>query len=240
MKIKHKKIFALFLLVLMCAVACIVYVSDYYHTDTEAVAAFAKNSSVQCQFISDGVLAFVPEDANKGFIFYPGAKVECTAYEPLMLACAEKGIACVLLEMPFNLAFLDIDAAKGIQGNFPGIENWYIGGHSLGGSMAASHLAENVADYNGLVLLGSYSAADLADKGIKVLSIYGSEDAVLNRDKYEENKGNLPGNFIEYLIEGGNHAGFGVYGEQEGDGEALISNIEQIEITSAYIAEFIK
>lgn len=240
MKIKHKKLYALLLALLISFAACFAYLSDYYRTDTEALAAFTYDSTVQCQMIKDGVLAFVPEDARAGLIFYPGGKVEYTAYEPLMRACAEEGIACLLLEMPFNLAVLDIGAADGIQENFPQIENWYIGGHSLGGSMAASYLAENTDDIAGLILLGSYSTADLSDSGIKVLSIYGSEDGVLNREKYKENMSNLPSDYTEYVLEGGNHAGFGVYGAQEGDGRALITNAEQIELTSALIADFVK
>jgi len=240
MKMKRKIIFVLLSAVLICFVACFAYLSDYYHADADALAAFAADSVIQCQLIDEGVLAFVPEDALSGLIFYPGGKVEYTAYEPLMRACAEKGIACLLLEMPFNLAVFDVNAAHGMQKKFPEIKNWYIGGHSLGGSMAASHLAANTDDFAGLVLLGSYSTADLTESGLEVLSIYGSEDGVLNREKYEDNKCNLPAGFTEYVLEGGNHAGFGAYGAQEGDGKALITNAEQIEITSALIADFVK
>ena len=41
------------------------------------------------------------------------------------------------------------------------------------------------------------------------------------------------------VITGGNHAYFGMYGEQKNDGEATITNIEQINITAQKIAEFI-
>ncbi|MBQ3601265.1 MAG: alpha/beta hydrolase, partial [Lachnospiraceae bacterium] len=112
-------------------------------------------------------------------MFYPGGKVEYTAYLPLMNSLAEEGILCVLLKMPFNLAVLDMNAADGIQEQFPEIENWYIGGHSLGGAMAASYLETHANDYQGLILLGSYSTADLSTTELEVLSIYGSEDTVL-------------------------------------------------------------
>lgn len=240
MKIKRKKIFVLLSAVLICFLACFVYLSDYYHADSEAIAAFSCDEAVQCRPISERVLAFVPPEASVGLVFYPGGKVEYTAYEPLMRACAEKGIVCVIVEMPFNLAVLDINAAEGIKENFPEIKNWYLGGHSLGGSMAASYLADKPDEYSGLVLLASYSTADLSDSGLEVLSVYGSEDKVLNQEKYEQYKSNLPADFSEHLIDGGNHAGFGMYGEQEGDGEALISNKEQINLSAAYIAEFIK
>lgn len=240
MKLKHKIICILLLTLALCLGACFFYVNDYYHAQPEALAAFSADSDVQRQILSDGVLAYIPDTASACLIFYPGGKVEYTAYEPLMHACAKEGLLCVLVEMPFNLAVLDVDAAAGIQEMFPDIEAWYIGGHSLGGSMAASYLADNTDAFEGLVLLASYSTADLSAEGLEVLSIYGSEDKVLNHEKYVKYKSMLPAGFTEHVIDGGNHAGFGMYGEQEGDGEALISNKEQINLSAAYIAEFIK
>ena len=173
-------------------------------------------------------------------IFYPGGKVEHTAYIPLMQACAENGILCVLVEMPFNLAVLDINAADGIQKEYPEIDDWYIGGHSLGGSMAASYLAGHSEEYEGLILLGSYSTADLSDTDIAVLSVFGSEDRVMNREKYKENKSNLPSNFTEYVIDGGCHAYFGMYGAQDGDGTPTVTNEEQIRLTVENIVKIMR
>jgi hypothetical protein len=191
--------------------------------------------SVSAELLDDDTLVFKPEDATKGFVFYPGGKVEYTAYQPLMAACAQQGIFCILVEMPFNLAVLDINAADGIQEQHLEIEKWYIGGHSLGGSMAASYLADHIDDYDGLILLGSYSTADLSETGLDVLSVYGSEDKVMNCVKYDENKSNLPSDFIEVVIDGGCHAYFGMYGAQEGDGKPTISNEEQIFLTAEHI-----
>lgn len=142
--------------------------------------------------------------------------------------------------MPFNLAVFDINAAEGIQEQYPEIENWYIGGHSLGGSMAAAYLAEHSNDFDGLILLGSYSTADLSDTDLGILSIYGSEDQVLNREKYETNKTNLPADFSEIVIEGGCHAYFGMYGVQDGDGTPGITNEEQINLTADAIVSMVK
>lgn len=214
---------------------CAGYVGDYYRADQEAIDAFAPMDMVSAELVDDGTLVFKSDNATKGFIFYPGGKVEYTAYQPIMAACAQQGILCILVEMPFNLAVLDINAAEGIQAQYPEIEKWYIGGHSLGGSMAASYLADHIDDYNGLILLGAYSTADLSDADINVLSVYGSEDQVMNRLKYDENKSNLPDNFTEVVIEGGCHAYFGMYGSQEGDGKPKISNEEQILLTAEHI-----
>jgi len=210
--------------------ACAIYLGDYYRADYEAIGAFLPQGTTFKED-SDGTIVFEPEGATKGLIFYPGGKVEYRAYVPLMQACAEEGILCVLVEMPFNLAVLDVNAADGIQREYPEIEDWYIGGHSLGGSMAASYLAGHTEDYEGLILLGSYSTADLSDTDLDVLSVFGSEDQVMNREKYDENKSNLPTDFTETVIEGGCHAYFGMYGAQEGDGTPTITNEEQIRIT---------
>jgi hypothetical protein len=210
--------------------ACSIYLGNYYSADNEAIGAFLPQGTTWTED-PDGRIVFEPKGATKGFIFYPGGKVEYTAYIPLMKACAEEGILCVLVEMPFNLAVLDINAADGIQKEYPEIEEWYIGGHSLGGSMAASYLANHIEDYEGLILLGSYSTADISDTDINVLSVFGSEDKVMNRDKYEDNKSNLPSDFTEFVIDGGCHAYFGMYGPQDGDGTATITNEEQISLT---------
>ena len=152
-----------------------------------------------------------------------------------MQACADQGVLCILVEMPFNLAVLDINAADGIQAQYPQIQDWYIGGHSLGGSMAAAYLEKNADDFEGLILLGSYSTADLSQSGLEVLSIFGSEDKVMNREKYEENKVNRPEGFAEVILVGGCHAYFGMYGPQNGDGTPTISNEDQITMTVEHI-----
>ena len=219
--------------------ACAIYLGDYYRADYEAIGAFLPQGTTFKED-SDGTIVFEPEGATKGLIFYPGGKVEYRAYVPLMQACAEEGILCVLVEMPFNLAVLDVNAADGIQREYPEIEDWYIGGHSLGGSMAASYLAGHTEDYEGLILLGSYSTADLSDTDLDVLSVFGSEDQVMNREKYDENKSNLPTDFTETVIEGGCHAYFGMYGAQEGDGTPTITNEEQIRITVENIVKIME
>ena len=213
--------------------ACAIYLGDYYRADNEAIGAFLPQGATWNE--ESGRIVLEPEGATKGFIFYPGGKVEYTAYVPLMQACAEKGILCVLLKMPFNLAVFDVNAADGIQNEYPEIENWYIGGHSLGGSMAAAYIADNTDDYEGLILLGSYSTADLSDTDLAVLSVFGSEDKVMNREKYEDNKSNLPSSFTEVIIDGGCHAYFGMYGAQDGDGTPTITNEEQIRLTAESI-----
>lgn len=226
-------------LLLIIAAMCAIYVSDYYPADDGAIAVFAPDSNITAQKLDDGTLVYIPEEPAAGLVFYPGGKVEYTAYAPLMRACAERGILCALVEMPFNLAVLDMNAAAGISRQYPFIENWYIGGHSLGGSMAALYLARNTEAFDGLILLASYSTADFSNAAVDVLSVYGTEDEVLSRTKYEENASNLPADFSELVIEGGCHAGFGMYGPQKGDGTPTISSAQQIALTASAIADFV-
>lgn len=133
-----------------------------------------------------------------------------------------------------------MNAADGIAGKFPHIDSWYIGGHSLGGAMAASYAAKHSDELDGLVLLAAYSTADLTDSGLRVYTTYGSEDGVLNREKLEANRGNLPQDTVETVINGGCHAGFGSYGSQKGDGEPAISAEEQQQQTADAVAAWIK
>jgi hypothetical protein len=221
--------------------ACGIYFADYYRADFETINQFvaASEKSTKILLENDTILFQPSEKAKVGFIFYPGGKVEYNAYEPVLAKLADEGIACFLVKMPFNLAVFNINAAEKILNQFSEIEDWYIGGHSLGGSMAASFLGKNQDDIKGLILLASYSTVDFSNSDIKILSIFGSEDRVLNLEKYAEYKPYLSKNTSEFVIEGGNHAGFGFYGNQEGDGTATISSQEQIEKTAELIAEFV-
>ena len=228
--------------VIALTAAVSLYLGDYYRADLDALEAFVPAAPVVSEEWKDGTLITRPEgrDPIAGLIFYPGGKVEHTAYTPLMEALASEGILCVLVEMPFRLAVLDMNAAEGIPEAFPEVERWYMGGHSLGGSMAASYLSSHAEDFAGLILLGAYSTADLSGTELSVLSVYGSEDGVLNREKYAEYRPNLPEGFTETVIEGGNHAYFGAYGEQDGDGTATVTPAEQVRETVAAILSMLE
>ncbi len=237
---KKKIILFVIIVLILSLVGCTVYyINDYYHAEETAVSLITTPKENVVVTEENGVFTFKPQNATKGIIFYPGGKVEAKAYAPLMHSLAEEGILSVLVTMPGNLAVLDMNAADGICEQYPEIESWYMAGHSLGGSMAASYIAENTEEFDGVILLASYSTADLSDSGLEVLSIYGSNDGVLNMEKYSEYKPNLPSDFEEFIIDGGCHAYFGAYGEQDGDGEAEITREEQIEITVNEILEFV-
>lgn len=223
-------------LTVLCCAAAGIYAADYYHMD--AAAAYTLESTDEYTVtVENGLAIFAPENPKAGFIFYPGGKVEYTAYARLMNLLAYNGVLCVIPKMPLNLAVLGINTAENISAQFPDIDTWYIGGHSLGGSMAASH-ASHCDKVKGLILLAAYSTADLKDSGLQVLSIYGDRDNVLNMESYSEYLPNLPADTTEIVLNGGNHAQFGSYGKQEGDGTPLIEEFEQQSLTASRIAEF--
>lgn len=223
--------------VVLLAATVFLYAGDYYRAETPALAALESSEDVQV-LLSDDRAIFLPRHPHTGLVFYPGGKVEFSAYAPLMRELAEDGVLCLILRMPLNLAVLDVHAGAGIPEEYPDVPNWYLAGHSLGGSMAATHLAED-SQYQGLILLASYSTADLSHTDADILSIYGSEDGVLNLEKYAQNRENLPADTHEILLEGGNHAQFGSYGRQDGDGTPSLSPEEQLQLTANEILTFL-
>ncbi len=225
-------------IVLVC-VGFALYVGSYYRADEAAVQAMAPADGISVEKTDGDTIVFAPSEPKAGLIFYPGGKVEYTAYAPLMRACAEQGFLCILVKMPCNLAVLDVNAADGIAERFPEIDSWYIGGHSLGGAMAASYAAHHADELDGLILLAAYSTEDLTKSRLTVCSVYGSEDGVMNKEKYDANRANLPDDAEEHVIDGGCHAGFGSYGPQDGDGTPTISSEEQIAQTAGRIADIV-
>lgn len=228
--------------VLLCvgAAAFFLYASDFYH-DLDANHRNLVSTERLPVEQGDGFLAFGDPNARTGIVLYPGAKVEYSAYAPLMRDLAERGYLAVVVQMPFNFAFFDVDAADRVRTAFPHVDSWWVGGHSLGGSMAAQYAADRADDagLDGLVLLGSYAASDLSATDLGVISLYGSNDQVLNRAKLADSADLLPEGAETLEIEGGNHAYFGTYGPQSGDGEAAITPADQQEQTADAIDVYI-
>ena len=231
-------------LFILVAAFCIWYVNDYYRSEVSLEEYREKEGFVQVVELEDGLFLNGSGEAD-ALIFYPGAKVEYTAYLPLFYSLAEQGVDCFLVEMPGNLAILDVDKADEIRRAYT-YDNWYLAGHSLGGAMAASYTAKHLEELAGLVLLAAYPTTSLQSENFAtlstfpVISVYGSEDGVLNQEKLIQGRSFMPVNYEELCIEGGNHAWFGNYGEQEGDKAALITREEQQEQTVNAILEMVE
>ncbi len=231
MKKAHKKA-RLAVIIIAAFVAVVlggfyIYTLDYYRADPAAKDIVESGDNIE----TDGnITVFYPEaKSNTGLIFYPGGKVEDDAYAPLLKELSNHGITCILVKMPFNLAVFNINAADKIYGKLPEISDWYICGHSLGGAMASSYMGNSSDKINGLILLGAYP---VNDSSLPTLAIYGSKDVKLDLTE-------LAGVQNKLEIFGGNHAYFGYYGEQKGDGTALITREKQQEQTVNAILDFI-
>ena len=227
-----------FVILIICIVAFgIYYVNDYYHAEDSVSKYLNGTGNVSVIHTGNG-LFLNGSGENDALIFYPGAKVEYTAYLPLLMSLSERGVDCFVVEMPFNLAFLGENSADEIIGNGSfNYSHWFIGGHSLGGVVASSYAHNHFGVVDGLILLAAYPSSDVSN--LSVLSIYGSKDNVLSMENYAKAKVYLPDNFTEFVISGGNHGQFGDYGIQSGDGVASISKDDQISLTVGEILSFI-
>jgi len=190
---------------------------------TAAPTAIAATPTVQ----SNGWLVFQPEQpADRGFIFYPGGLVDAQAYAPLAKLFAERGILTVIVPMPLDLAILNPNEANEVLAKYPEIKQWAIGGHSLGGAMAAQFIASNpqlAEKVNGLVLWGARSQADISQLPVKVVSIFGTRDGIAPKNMTEQTRlAGLPASTQLVPVEGGNHSMFGDYGLQRGDNPLAI------------------
>lgn len=183
--------------------------------------------------ISEGQywLQFSPTNLtpNTGLVFYPGGRVDYRAYSPLLREIAKGGYSVFLVKMPLSLAVLGADRADAVLAANPEITTWYIGGHSLGGAMAASYVYNNPVGMQGLVLWAAYPAEnnDLSESGFPVLSIIANRDGLATLEKLKVAAPLFPADTMWVEIDGGNHAQFGSYGPQNGDLEATISAEEQ-------------
>ncbi|MBQ9060254.1 MAG: alpha/beta hydrolase [Firmicutes bacterium] len=214
--------------IILLAAVFLCYTGSYYHADAKAEQALVSDPAVTVTETDYGWFFDGPAE-DTGLVFYPGAKVEETAYAPLLhLLAAEKMDVC-LVKMPLHLAVFGKDKAGEVMDQYD-YSRWYAGGHSLGGAMAAAFAAEHGSDLEGVLLLAAYPT-DPLDPGMTEVLIYGSEDEVLNMQRLEESRQYAPEHVTEHVIRGGNHAQFGSYGEQKEDGKASLCMEEQIEET---------
>lgn len=237
----------LILLVMIAALAAAfaIYVNNYYHAGTVAKVYIENSEDIPFRLTDRGVR--VSKESNGYFfdgpgtdtaiIFYPGAKVQTESYAPLLYLTAQYGYDCFLVDMPFRLAFFGMNRAEAVMKEHSGYQHWYMAGHSLGGAMAGNFAAEHQDQIDGVIFMAAYPTKSL--KGSRVLSLYGSKDGVLNREHYEDSMTYMPEDFTEVVIRGGNHAQFGDYGKQKGDGTATIGAIDQWTQTAEAIADFL-
>lgn len=226
LKKSTKRLITLAVVIIIAVSVFFIYVSDYYKADERAKAVLAGEDITVYE---DMILLSPEEKSDNAIIFYPGAKVEYTAYLPILEKLKDEGVTCLLLKMPFNMAIFDVNRADKAYEKLEGIENIYIAGHSMGGAMASKYAEDNADKLKGVILLGAYIYGEYPPQ--KTLTIYGSyNDEVEEKIDYTENI---------FVIEGGNHAKFGNYGPQKGDEDGDITSEEQQDKAVEIIMDFI-
>lgn len=229
------RVLAVVLVVLLAA--AVLHLRQYYPATDRAQAALESDREVTVQS-TDQMIFFDGPGEESAYIFYPGAKVEAAAYAPLMRKIAGGGTDVFVVRMPAHLALFGMNRAEGIMQKYT-YNDWYLGGHSFGGAVAAMYAQKHPQGIRGLILLAAYPTGEL-DDDLAVLSMYGSEDGVLKRENLEKGRSYMPPDYTEYVITGGNHAYFGDYGRQKGDGRASITRAQQQETCAEQIRAFVR
>ena len=178
----------------------------------EAIQALKSDGRVEV--ITEPWLTFTPQmPPGTGFVFYPGGRIDPRGYASLMKALASNGYLVVVPKMPINMAAFRPNVAAQIMAAYPEIDRWVIGGHSVGGAMAAQFTHTHSESIDGLAIWASYPPgnADLSDLALPVLSIYGSRETTVTDESVREREHLLPADTRYVRIEGGDHHQFGSY-----------------------------
>jgi pimeloyl-ACP methyl ester carboxylesterase len=191
----------------------------------------------------DGLVALHPASgpSERAVVLYPGARVPADAYlatvRPLVVAT---GVSVYLPEFPLRFALLDRARADRIRAERPEVREWWIGGHSLGGAMAANHAAASASGrWRGLLLLAAYPSVEgLAGReDLVVLSLVGGRDGLTTLADVERRRALLPAAADVRVLDGVNHAQFGRYGVQAGD---LEPTVDDATATGLIVAELVR
>ncbi len=229
-------------LVASCAVLVLTWWLIPYSAAPAALAAMTSNDVLTVTETPTRIVLTPPGIPNgTGVFFQPGALVDARAYAAVLRPLAENGHTVVIPKQPFGIAFLSTGAFTSAQTQHPLVKRWVLGGHSLGGvvaAMDAQSFAKEVDDpVAGILFFASYPATDMSALALPVLSISASNDQLATPEKIEAAKATLPKDAFFTTIEGGVHADFGDYGPQRADGEPTISRDDaRAHISSASLA----
>jgi pimeloyl-ACP methyl ester carboxylesterase len=237
MKIFKRVLLGILVVVLIGTIGLVIWGNDAYPPLQPALDALQSDAQVAVTQ-HDGFITFEPVGVQPttGFVFVPGGRVDYRVYAPVLHQIAARGFFVAVVKVRINLAFFDLNAPERVISQYPNIQHWAVGGHSLGGVAAASYVSKHLDVVDGLVFWASYPGDDsLTNATIKVLSIYGTKD-MGGMASFEQSRAQLPADTQFVVIDGGNHAQFGSYGPQAGDNVAAISPEEQwAQVTEATV-----
>ena len=177
------------------------------------------------------VLAPATAQSTRGLLYFPGAKVDPYSYLYPFLEVAAGGVTVVIVEPALNMALFDTRDFATLTGSHPAIQDWAIAGHSLGGVRAC--MLANDPQVHTLLLFASFCAEDLTTANLEVIQVLGDADGLIDEVTRLEAQSLLPvGRYLTITIPGANHASFGTYGPQPGDGESSLTDAQMQEITT--------
>jgi len=237
MKKLRRLIYAILLILLIGTGGLVGWATLSAQEATERAVIVLQDNGVQRE---NGRLVFHPNVAtDRGLIYYPGGLVDPEAYAVTAQGIADAGYLVVIPKMPLNLAFTGINRANGIRADFPEIDSWVIGGHSLGGAMAAEYAKNNLDSIDGLIMFASYPSnyEAFVDFPVPILTIIGSRDP--GAPKQESFYEAVSDSASLFVIEGGNHRQYADYSFQNNDGVATISVVDQQEQIIAATVQFL-
>jgi len=232
----RRLIYIIPIILLICIGGLVAWATLSAQEATERAVKVLNDNGIQ---LEDGLLVFRPNSTtDRGLIYYPGGLVDPEAYAVTAKGIADAGYLVVIPKMPLNLAFMGVNRADRIRADNPEIDTWIIGGHSLGGAMAAEYAKNNEDSIDGLIMFASYPARyeDFVDFPNPILTITSSKDP--GAPKQEAFYETVSDSAQIVVIEGGNHRQYGDYSYQKGDGVATISVVEQQELIIAATVQF--
>jgi pimeloyl-ACP methyl ester carboxylesterase len=202
----------------------VTYFDTPHHGTDASIERVEADPTVEVERLGGGyVLRPAGGESAIGLVFYPGGRVHPDAYLASLSPLASRAnVTVYVTKMPLNLAIFGQGAAGPIVRDHPEVDTWYVGGHSLGGAMACRYASGHADRVDGVVLLASYCDRNVSDASFRALSVTGTADRVLNRDRYLATRSNLPADAQFVTIRGMNHSQFGSYTGQRGGGPATI------------------
>lgn len=209
------------------------------NADDHALAALQPDHESSVTMGRDIVISPGSGTPQTGIIFYPGGRCDSRAYAPVIRPLSATGNLVVIPNMPLRLAVLDAGRAAKIMAAYPDIKRWIIGGHSMGGAMAAAWVYKNPGRVKGLFFLASYPSGmhPLAHSELPVAMLYGTQDKITSKTEFDASRSRLPSHTEFIAIEGGDHYQFGSFGNV--DVTATVSRDEQQRITVAALQSFV-
>ena len=200
----------------------------YFHivfpADRQATLEVYRDDRVQVEARDQRVIMKPSAEAlSQGVLYFPGARVDPYSYLYPLADIAAAGTTVVVVDPLFNMALIDSRGVEELTNDFPEITDWVLAGHSLGGVKACMEATHPAVTH--LVLFASYCATDISNTPVNVVQVVGNQDGLVDEGLRREAEALLPpGPTTTIVWEGANHADFGTYGPQPGDGVSALDD----------------